>query len=132
MSPASRHAVLAAFALFACLWRTYTVQQREAALALTFDAETRGPVPIPPSERSLQTVVGGGQIKGGSLQAGLVDEVSLLLLPGIDGRHAIPAIFDGVVDHHSVVPLKLESVEKREGDALWIRYEVSRPTSDHK
>jgi hypothetical protein len=64
MSPASRHAVLAAFALFACMWRTYTVQQREAALALTYDAETRGPVPIPPSERSLQTVVGGGHING--------------------------------------------------------------------
>jgi hypothetical protein len=45
---------------------------------------------------------------------------------------AIPAIVDGVVDHHSAVPLKLESIEKREGDALWIRYEVSRPTSDHK
>src|SRR5436309_959576 len=30
---------------------------------------------------------GGGHINGGFLDAGLVDEVSLLLLPGIDGRH---------------------------------------------
>ena len=59
------------------------------------------------------------------LEAGLVDEGSLLLLPGIDGRHDIPAVFDGVADSkHTSVPLKLKSVEQREGDALWIRYEV--------
>src|SRR5271165_6552119 len=39
---------------------------------------------------------GGGHINGGFLQAGLVDEVSLLLLPGIDGRHDGPAVFDGI------------------------------------
>jgi len=70
---------------------------------------------------------GGGHINGGFLEAGLVDEVSLLLLPGIDGRHDIPAVFDGVADlQHTAVPLKLKSVERREGDALWIRYEVLR------
>jgi riboflavin biosynthesis pyrimidine reductase len=70
---------------------------------------------------------GGGHINGGFLEAGLVDEVSLLLLPGIDGRHGIPAVFDGVADSkHTAVPLKLKSVERREGDTLWIRYEVVR------
>lgn len=71
---------------------------------------------------------GGGHINGGFLQAGLVDEVSLLLLPGIDGRHDIAALFDGVSPSvRTAVPLKLKSVEQREGDALWIRYEVVRP-----
>lgn len=71
---------------------------------------------------------GGGHINGAFLQAGLVDEVSLLLLPGIDGRHEIPAVFDGVVaPDHSAVPLKLKSVERREDDALWLRYEVINP-----
>lgn len=71
---------------------------------------------------------GGGHINGAFLQADLVDEVSLLMVPGIDGRHDIPAIFDGVApSKHSAVPLKLKSVEQREGDALWIRYEVVRP-----
>jgi riboflavin biosynthesis pyrimidine reductase len=70
---------------------------------------------------------GGGHINGGFLQADLIDEVSLLLLPGIDGRHNIAAVFDGVSDeNHSAVPLKLKSVEQREGGALWIRYEVLR------
>jgi 2,5-diamino-6-(ribosylamino)-4(3H)-pyrimidinone 5'-phosphate reductase len=70
---------------------------------------------------------GGGHINGGFLQAGLVDEVSLLIVPGIDGRHDIPAVFDGIVDpKHTAVSLKLKSVEQREGDALWIRYDVLR------
>jgi len=70
---------------------------------------------------------GGGHINGGFLEAGVVDEVSLLLLPGIDGRHDIPAVFDGVVDsNRTAIPLKLKSVEQREGGALWIRYEVLR------
>jgi riboflavin biosynthesis pyrimidine reductase len=71
---------------------------------------------------------GGGHINSGFLQAGLVDEVSLLMVPGIDGRHDIPAIFDGVApSQHNAVPLKLKSVEQREGGALWIRYKVVRP-----
>ena len=70
---------------------------------------------------------GGGHINGGFLQAGLVDEISLLLLPGVDGRHKIPAVFDGVEEqNHTAVPFKLKSVEQRDNDALWIRYEIVR------
>jgi len=70
---------------------------------------------------------GGGHINAGFLEADLVDEVSLLLVPGIDGRHEIPAVFDGVsATTKEAFPLKLKSVEKRDNDALWIRYEVAR------
>jgi 2,5-diamino-6-(ribosylamino)-4(3H)-pyrimidinone 5'-phosphate reductase len=70
---------------------------------------------------------GGGHINSGFLEAGLVDEVSLLLLAGIDGRHEIPAVFDGVnLARQTAIPFKLKSVEQREGDALWIRYEIVR------
>lgn len=44
-------------ALFACLAAGAYAQHSGATLALTYDPQTRGPVPIPPSERSLQTVV---------------------------------------------------------------------------
>jgi riboflavin biosynthesis pyrimidine reductase len=71
---------------------------------------------------------GGGHINGAFLRADLVDEVSLLLVPGIDGRHDIPAVFDGVSpEKHTAVPLRLKSIEQRKDDALWIRYEVVRP-----
>ena len=70
---------------------------------------------------------GGGNINGGFIEANLVDEVSLLLAPGIDGRHNIPAVFDGIThSNRNAVPLKLKSVEQLELGALWIRYEVVR------
>jgi 2,5-diamino-6-(ribosylamino)-4(3H)-pyrimidinone 5'-phosphate reductase len=68
---------------------------------------------------------GGGHINGAFLEARLVDEVSLLLVPGIDGRHEIPAVFDGVRPaKKEAVPLKLISVEQRKNGVLWMRYKV--------
>jgi len=70
---------------------------------------------------------GGGNINGGFLQARLVDEVSLLLAPGIDGRRGIPTVFDGMNPARiRPVRLKLKSVAKRVNGTLWIRYEVVR------
>ena len=43
--------------LFACLAAGTRAQDSGASLALSYNSETRGPVPVPPSERSLQTVV---------------------------------------------------------------------------
>src|SRR5215213_5381308 len=37
---------------------------------------------------------GGGRINGGMLRAGLVDEVSVLVAPVVDGRMGTPALFD--------------------------------------
>jgi riboflavin biosynthesis pyrimidine reductase len=70
---------------------------------------------------------GGGHINGAFLQADLVDEVSLLLVPGLDGRHEIASVFDGMnASRKAAVPLKLTSIERREKDTLWLRYEVVR------
>ena len=70
----------------------------------------------------------GSKTNGAFLEADLVDELSLLLVPGTDGRHEIPAVFDGVnAALTAAVPLKLQSVERREKDALWLRYEVALP-----
>lgn len=69
-------------------------------------------------------VLGGGRINGGFLKAGLIDEISLLLAPGIDGRTGQPALFDGIPDHAGYLPakLKLKSVETIADDVLWIKY----------
>ena len=70
---------------------------------------------------------GGGHINGAFLQAGLVDEVSILLVPGIDGRHDVAATFDGMnLPENRAVSLRLKSVERRAQDTLWLRYEVVR------
>lgn len=50
-------ALFVAFTLFACLAPGAHAQKPGAAVALTYDAQTRGPVPIPPSERGLQTAL---------------------------------------------------------------------------
>src|SRR3954453_13089064 len=57
MAIASRRALLATSILVACLAAGAHAQRRGATLALTYEDQTRGPVPIPPSERGLQTVV---------------------------------------------------------------------------
>jgi lactonase len=50
------HSILAA-ALFVGLATVANAQQSAAIPVLAYDDQTRGPVPIPPSERNLQTVV---------------------------------------------------------------------------
>lgn len=71
-------------------------------------------------------VLGGGHINGGFLAAGLIDEVSMLLAPGIDGRKGQTALFDGIVDmNRTPVCLSLESVERIDNDKLWIRYKTT-------
>jgi riboflavin biosynthesis pyrimidine reductase len=71
---------------------------------------------------------GGGNINGAFLEAGLVDEVSLLVVAGIDGRHDIPTVFDGMSPKQSAaIRLKLKSVEQRNHDIIWLRYDVVRP-----
>lgn len=68
---------------------------------------------------------GGGRINGGMLRAGLIDEVSVLVAPVVDGRIGTPALFD--VDEEGVTPhrLALEAVERRADDVLWLRYRVT-------
>lgn len=67
---------------------------------------------------------GGGGINGSFVQAGLIDELSLLIAPVVDGRVGTPALFD--VGSESFAPwrLALESIERRADDLLWLRYRV--------
>jgi 2,5-diamino-6-(ribosylamino)-4(3H)-pyrimidinone 5'-phosphate reductase len=71
---------------------------------------------------------GGGRINGGMLRAGLIDEVSVLVAPVVDGRIGTPALFD-VDDEHAVSQrLAFEDVEKRVDGVLWLRYRVATPS----
>lgn len=75
---------------------------------------------------------GGGRINGSMLRAGLVDEVSLLVAPVVDGRDGTPAVFDVDGDDVSFARLALESVERRADDVLWLRYRVVTGGSDRR
>ena len=73
---------------------------------------------------SRMAVVGGGHINGSFLDAGLLDEISLLVGPSIDGRGGMPAVFDGLPMDREPVALKLNSIASYDDGAVWLRYTV--------
>ena len=56
------------------------------------------------------------------LDAGLLDEVAILLGPAIDGRANMKAVFDGLPEGHEPVRLKLKGVTTYDDGAMLIRY----------
>lgn len=74
---------------------------------------------------------GGGTINGAFLKADLIDEISLLLYPGIDGLSGIPGIFDyhgapGDERPAAGRSLRLLAVETLAAGMVWIRYAIDR------
>jgi RibD C-terminal domain len=65
---------------------------------------------------------GGGKINGAFLRAGLIDEVSLLVAPVVDGRIGLPTAFDILGDDVASRRVALEEAERRADDVLWLRY----------
>lgn len=72
-------------------------------------------------------VVGGGKINGAFLAAGLLDEVSAMIAPGIDGRIGQPALFDGIADNENYMPVSLRFIELSTypNGVIWARYKVN-------
>ncbi|MEC5218433.1 riboflavin biosynthesis pyrimidine reductase [Actimicrobium sp. GrIS 1.19] len=68
-------------------------------------------------------VEGGPHVSGSFVNAGLVDEISVLVLPLIDGRGAHPASFE-VAEQDWTRPsyLTLTAAEIQNGGAVWLRY----------
>ncbi len=68
-------------------------------------------------------VTGGGHINAAFLQAGLIDEFSIMIAPGIDGREGMTSTFDGLGDD-SASPFRLQLTDvNRVGDGtVWLRY----------
>jgi riboflavin biosynthesis pyrimidine reductase len=65
---------------------------------------------------------GGGGINGSFLSAGLIDEISLLIAPIVDGDRNLPTTFDRA--HGEATSLHLQSVERLEGGFLLLKYEL--------
>lgn len=68
-------------------------------------------------------VTGGGHVCGAFLAAGLLDEVSVMIAPGIDGRSGRTAVFDGIDDPgRPATLLRLTAVEQVGEGTVWLRY----------
>ncbi|MET0298407.1 MAG: dihydrofolate reductase family protein [Flavitalea sp.] len=71
---------------------------------------------------------GGGHINGSMLNEGLIDELSLLILPIADGTPKSPTTFE-VSEYLTKKPashLKLIKVSQLENDVIWTRYQVQK------
>jgi riboflavin biosynthesis pyrimidine reductase len=81
-------------------------------------------------ELGIQRVLleGGGITNGAFLRAGLIDELSLVIFPAVDGAQGAPCVFDSRGDAAGTpAPLRamtLESSQVLEGGAVWLRYRL--------
>jgi riboflavin biosynthesis pyrimidine reductase len=71
---------------------------------------------------------GGGGSNGAFLRAGLVDEISLAILPAVDGAKGAPSVFDSS-DEEAGMPARVDSMTLQssqvlEGGAVWLRYQL--------
>ena len=69
---------------------------------------------------------GGGVVDWAFLQARLVDEISLVIPPVIDGGTGLASAFDdsSFAPGHSPVSARLADVQRIDGDAVWLRYTI--------
>lgn len=67
-------------------------------------------------------IVGGPAINTAFLNEGLLDEISILIGAGIDGRMEMPSVFDGRNMDYPLTHLSLSEVEKFDSGAVWLRY----------
>lgn len=72
---------------------------------------------------------GGGIIDGAFLQAGLIDELSLVVYPGIDGAASSPSIFEYIGKGQAPArgqSLELLSAETLQDGVVWLRYKFHK------
>ena len=76
------------------------------------------------------SVQGGGILNGALLADGLIDELSLVVYPGIDGLSGIPSIFEymgGATEYPAQGQrLQLLSASQREYGVMWMRYDFHK------
>ncbi len=70
---------------------------------------------------------GGGHLNGAMLEAGLIDEVSVLHVPVADGTQGAATVFEKSQDSASHAhKLKLIEVKQLEDDVIWTHYRVEK------
>jgi riboflavin biosynthesis pyrimidine reductase len=71
---------------------------------------------------------GGGVVNGSFLRAGLIDEVSLIVWPVVDGAAGAPCVFDSTPeDANAAAPVRamqLLSAESMSDGSVWLRYRL--------
>lgn len=71
---------------------------------------------------------GGGVLNWSFIQAGLCDELSLVITPSADGSSKTPTLFmtkEGLTIDRAV-NFELEHLEAKDGGSIWLRYRVKK------
>jgi len=73
-------------------------------------------------------IEGGGSANGAFLRAGLIDEISLVIVPAVDGAKGAPSVFDSSGEEvGAAAPVRrmtLEHSQMLDGGAVWLRYKL--------
>lgn len=72
------------------------------------------------------TVQGGGRNNGSWLNAGLIDELSLVIMPFADGHMGLQSVFDVAVTETKQRARRLELISQKryKSNYVWLRYKV--------
>jgi riboflavin biosynthesis pyrimidine reductase len=74
-------------------------------------------------------VEGGGKVNGSFLRAGLLDELSLAIVPTLDGAKGGPGVFDSETEMTGptapLTGMTLKGCETLDGGAIWLRYDLT-------
>ena len=117
----------------------YLAELREDGVSYLFadpdGSDLRGALETLGKTFGLKTLLleGGGRINGAFLKGGLIDEISLLVYPGIDGLAGVPSIFEfiGRLDQQPAAGQSLRHIgtETLKGGTVWLRYRVEKEVS---
>lgn len=73
-------------------------------------------------------IAGGGYTNWSFLQAGCVDELSLIIAPLADGSTTSVSIFERAdyLPKKAPIALSLKEIKQVDGNGIWIRYEIAK------
>jgi len=86
----------------------------------------RGSFPASKTDFVGVRIDGGGSVNGSFLKAGLIDELSHVVVPVADGSMETPTVFDAERGHTRRLAkrLSLKSIKRLNKSTLWLRYSV--------
>ena len=110
----------------------YVAHLRQAGVSYVFAGKESLDLPLAMGKLKEQFGIekmllsGGGIVDWAFLQAGLIDEISLVIPPVIDGGTGLASAFDDsvFVENHCSKTLSLIDVQRLDGDCIWLRYQT--------
>ena len=112
----------------------YISHLRHADVSYVFAG--KGSLDLPLAVRKLKELFGiqsmllsgGGIVDWAFLQAGLIDEISLVIPPVIDGGTGLASAFDDsrFAAAHNPTAMLLKDVQRLDGDGIWLRYQIKQ------